>query len=141
MYKGLIAVSLMIVSSMTLSETAFAGKRERDMMTKEVTPAVKDAEAKFHTSCGCELTITIDEATLKSVEELRAAKYMLGHVAEGAPKYCTDASSKKAVCQLKSLTLGKSAKAAFTFNAGKGLMTTDGQLNCNWEMITRVLDK
>jgi len=45
------------------------------------------------------------------------------------------------LCQLTSLTLAKAAKAAFTFKDGKGLMTTDGQANCTFEMVTHVLDK
>jgi hypothetical protein len=144
MYKGLIAASLLIVSSAALTGTAFAGKRERDEMTNRVMPKVKDAEAKFQASCGCALTITVDEATLKSVDEMHQVSYMAEKVSEGAKKYCTDDASKKAVCQLTSLTLAKvdkPAKAAFTFKDGKGLMTTDGQANCTFEMVTRVLDK
>lgn len=135
MYK-LIAASLMIVSV-----TAYAGKRERDLMTKEVVPAVAEAEATFQKSCGCPLAITVDEDNLKSMDEIRAAKHMAGYITENAPKYCTDAASKKAMCQMKSLTYTKAAKVSFTFKAGRGIATTTGQETCTWEMMTRQLDK
>ena len=137
MHKLFTVTSLIVA----LSLTAFAGKRERDLVTNEVAPAVKNAEAKFAGACGCPLAITVDEDTLKSMDELRQAKYMAGYISDGAPKYCTDAASKKAMCQLKAVIFTKAPKAEFTFKAGKGILTTTGQQNANWEMITRVLDK
>jgi hypothetical protein len=139
MIPRVIAISLIV--STALGSVALAGKREREMMTKEVAPAVKDAEDKFKAGCGCALAITVDETTILSIEEMRSARNMANHVAEGAPKYCTDAASKKAVCQLKTLTLAKAATCAFTFKDGKGVLTTDGNLNGNWEQIVHVLDK
>jgi hypothetical protein len=126
---------------MSLSLTAFAGKAERDAMSKKVVPAVNAAEEKFKASCGCPLKITVDETTIKSTNDMTLAKYMAEHVTAGAPKYCTDDASKKAVCQMKNLTLAKAAKAEFTFKDGAGLCTTDGQGSCSWEQMTRVLDK
>jgi hypothetical protein len=140
MFPRAIALSLALTAT-ALSSAAVAGKRERDMHDKEVVPAVHEAEAKFKEGCGCALAITIDEPTLKSTDDLRAVRRMANHVAEGAPKYCTDAAAKKAVCQLKSLTLTKLAKCAFTFKDGKGVLSTDGSQNGNWEMIVHELDK
>jgi hypothetical protein len=144
MSKRLIVASLILGSLTSLSASALAGKRERDLMTNGVAPAVKEAEKQYQTSCGCALTITVDEAALTSMDELRAAKYIAGHVTDGAKKYCTDDASKKAVCQLKTLTIGKAvapAKAGFTFKDGHGIATTDGSGNCSWEQMVRVLDK
>lgn len=133
--------SMLVVSMMCISMTAFAGKAEREMMTKQVAPAVAAAEAMYKSACGCELTIKVDEETLKTKDELRNAKYMAERVTAGAKKYCTDEPSKKAVCQMKTLTLAKAKPASFTFKDGAGVATTDGQASCSWEMMTRQLDK
>lgn len=137
MKRTLVAGSLLMMTSLT----AFAGKEEREMMKGEVMPAVKDAEAKVKASCGCAMKITVDEATVKTKDDMYVVKHMAGYVADGAPAYCTDDASKKAVCQMKTLVLAKSAKAEFTFKAGKGTATTDGNAGCSWEMMTRELDK
>ena len=134
-------VYLGVAIAMAIPVAAFAGKQERDLMTKQVAPAVQDAEAKFKSSCGCTLTISVDESTLKSMDELRAAKHMAEYISKGIVKYCTDDGSKKAMCQLKSLTFTKGTPVGFTFKDGKGVATTDGQMSCGFEQITRVLDK
>lgn len=139
MKRALVVVGLIVTS--LASWTAFAGKEEREMMKGEVAPAVKDAEAKVKASCGCAMKITVDEATVKTKDDMYVVKHMAGYVADGAPGYCSDDASKKAVCQMKTLVFAKAAKAEFTFKAGKGTATTDGQAGCSWEMITRELDK
>jgi phage-related protein len=142
MKQVLVAASLMgILATMSTSTTAFAGKEEREMMKNEVMPAVKEAEAKVKSSCGCAMAITVDETTVKSTDDMYKVKHLAGYVTEGAGTYCTDAASKKAVCQMKSLVLAKAAQATFTFKAGKGTATTDGQSACTWEMMTQELDK
>jgi hypothetical protein len=130
-----------LIGTATVSSTAFAGKEEREAMKNEVMPAVKAAEAKFKSSCGCALAITVDEATVKSTDDMYHVKHMAGWVADGAGAYCTDAASKKAVCQMRSLVFAKAAEAKFTFKGGKGVATTDGQSSCSWEMMTQELDK
>jgi hypothetical protein len=133
--------TMLVVSMMCISMTAFAGKAERDTMTKQVAPAVAAAEAKYKSSCGCALTITVDETTIKTKDDMLNVKHIAEHVTEGAGKYCTDDASKKAVCQMKTLTLAKSKPAKFTFKDGAGVATTDGQSICTFEMMTRELDK
>ena len=123
------------------SFSAFAGKQERDKMTKKVMPELEAAQKAYKGACGCALAITVDEATIKTTDDMQEAIYMARSITEGAPKYCTDDASKKAICQMKSVTLAKSKPAAFTFKDGKGTMTTDGQSHCSWDMITRQLDK
>ena len=125
---------------LTMSLTAFAGKMERDLVTKEVAPAIAETEAKFQSQCGCPVKITLDQGTLKSMDELRSVKHMAKNFTEGIDKYCTDAPSKKAVCQLRTLTFTKGV-AGFTFKAGAGVAMTDGQTSTLWEQVTRVLDK
>jgi hypothetical protein len=120
---------------------AFAGKAERDFMKSEVTPAVTEAQAAFKTACGCDLKISIDEATIKSVDEMRLAKYIAQSVTTGAPEYCTDAPAKKAVCKMKSLKLAKAKETKFTFAGTAGTATTDGQAVANFAMMTDELDK
>jgi hypothetical protein len=135
-----VAVCLMGLIGL-MAVPAFAGKEEREYMKNEVVPAVKAAEAKVKSACGCALAITVDEGTVKTSDHMRLVKYIAEKVTEGAGSYCTDAASKKAVCQMKSLTLAKAAEATFTFKGGKGTATTDGQSSCSWEMMTQELDK
>lgn len=124
-----------------LSAVAFAGKPEREFMKSELAPAVKQAEERFKSACGCALKITLNDSTTKDIEDMRKAKYAVGYVAEGAPGYCTDAESKKAVCQLKTLEVTKAAEATFTFKGGKGVCAHDGNAVPGWDMITREIDK
>lgn len=141
MKRVLVAACIVGIGVMITSLTAFAGKEDRDYLKNELMPVVKEAEAKFKSSCGCALAITVDEKTVKTKDEMYRALHMARAVAEGAPAYCTDDSSKKAMCQMKSLTLAKAAEARFTFKDGKGIATTDGSSHTSFEMITRELDK
>jgi hypothetical protein len=136
MKRALVVTTLLVASTLT----AFAGKEERDIMTKEVTPAIQDAQAKFKSSCGCPISITVD-SSLVSKDELYKARNMAEDVSKGAVAYCTDGASKKAVCQMKTLTFAKAKDPGFSFKGGAGLMTTDGNAEATWEMITRELDK
>ena len=140
--KGVIMRSYSIVFAvLCLSVTAFAGKMERDLMTKKVAPAVATAEANLKTSCGCAVKITVDETALKSMDELRGAQHIAEDVAGSVGKYCSDDASKKAICQLKTLSLTKGKPAGFTFKDGAGVATTDGNERCGWNQIIKVLDK
>jgi hypothetical protein len=130
-----------VLATSAISLTAFAGKEDRDYKEKELMPAVKETQAKYKAACGCSLAIVIDEATVKTKDAYTEVKYMVSAVAEGVTGYCTDAASKKAMCQMKTLVLGKAAEATFTFKAGKGTATTDGQSHVSFEMITQELDK
>lgn len=124
-----------------MSVLAYAGKMERDLTTKEVQPAIATAHNDLKTHCGCDVKITLDEANLKTMDELRGAKHIAEDISENVEKYCSDAASKKAICQMKTLTLTKGKPVGFTFNNGAGIATADGQSRCGWEQITRVLDK
>lgn len=135
MKSVLIGTALMLVSL-----TAFAGKTERDYMTNTVQPAVKAAEAKFKSACGCALKINVSDS-LKSTDDMAQARNISNAIADGAPGYCTDDASKKAVCQLKTLDVVKGKETAFAFKGGKGTCTTDGNSYVSWEMMTRELDK
>lgn len=142
MNRILVAAGLLgIVGTMATALPAFAGKEEREYMKSEVMPAVKAAEAKFKASCGCALAITVDEKTVKSKDDMYPIKHIAEAITEGAPAYCTDAASKKAVCQMKSLTLAIAPEATFTFKSGHGVATAAGLSHCSWEMMTQELDK
>ena len=83
----------------------------------------------------------LDEANLKTIDESHGAAHVASNLAEGIVKYCTDDASKKAMCQLKSLTIAVSKPAGFTFKDGKGVATTDGNASCSFGQYTQVLDK
>lgn len=135
MKRALIGLGLTLVSM-----TAFAGKAERDYMTNTVQPAIKDAEAKFKSACGCALKITATDS-LKSQDEMAQARNTASSITDNVEKYCTDEASKKAMCQMKTLDVVKGKETAFAFKGGKGTCTTDGQSYVHWDMITRELDK
>ncbi|NVB84620.1 MAG: hypothetical protein HOV81_39970 [Kofleriaceae bacterium] len=132
---------VVIAAMMVLSVTALAGKEERDFMTKEVKPAAQAAAAKYKSACGCALAINIDETTFKSKDDMPAARNLCNFIAEGVGDYCNDAASKKAMCQMKSLTIKKGDDATFTFKAGKGVATVYGITAPSFEMLTGELDK
>ncbi|HWU91508.1 MAG TPA: hypothetical protein VN253_29775 [Kofleriaceae bacterium] len=138
--KRSLAASALLLITLTASLTAFAGKEEREYAKNELTPAVKAAETKFKEACGCALKINISD-TLKSVDDMRQAKYISAAITDGAPGYCNDAESKKAMCVLKTLDIVKSGETKFTFKGGKGTAATDGNSYVSWDMITREIDK
>ena len=136
MKPTVIAVPLMVASL-----SAFAGKEDRDFMKNEVMPAAKTAAAKWKSACGCNLAITIDETTLKSRDDMPSARSFCNTISEEIVKYCTDEASKKAMCQMKSLTVKKADDATFTFKGGQGLATVYGITSPSWDMVTREIDK
>src|ERR1043166_7787580 len=107
---GTMKHGIVIAFVLAVSLGAFAGKGERDYKEKNVDPAVKTAQTKYKEACGCSLSITVEDS-LATTDELKWAAHVASYVAEGAPKYCTDAASKKAMCQMTSMTITKGAKA------------------------------
>lgn len=124
-----------------ISLSAFAGKGEREYMKKEVNPSIAEAQTKFKASCGCPLVITIANSTMQTENDLYVAKHVVDSISREAPAYCIDAASKKAMCQLRTLEIGKAEKTAFTFAGGKGVSLHDGQSFYGWDIISRELDK
>src|SRR5215468_10100863 len=92
--------------------TAVAGKRERERMTMDAIPAARAAEANFKASCECELSVVLD-ASLQSVDEITFAAYIAEEVSKGAPRYCTDADSRKALCRMKTLRIAAATQSSF----------------------------
>jgi hypothetical protein len=133
--------SIVIASLLALSFTALAGKLERTTYEKQVVPAVTAAQDTYKSSCGCALKINVDTAVLTTNDQLLGAKHIAEHLKEGVEKYCTDAASKKALCQMKTLNIINAKPAAFTFKDGVGSCTDTGQETCAWEQMTKVLDK
>jgi hypothetical protein len=134
-------ITAVVIASSITAVTAFADKAQRDMMTKNILPRVEAAATSFKGACGCPLAITVDESTVKAKDDLYKFGYMADSIKTEAPKYCTDAASKKAMCQLKTLTFIRAEKSEFTFNAGKGVLATDGSSAAEWPQMTKVLDK
>jgi hypothetical protein len=120
--------------------TAVAGKRERELMTRDAIPAARAAEANFKASCECELSIALD-ASLQSEDEITFATYIAQEVSRGAAHYCTDADSRKALCRMKLLKIAAASQSTFTFDDGVGVATTNGRGHVTWDMITRALDR
>lgn len=126
----------------SLAAVAYAGKLERDQMTNKVAPAVADTEAKWKSSCGCPLKMTVDDTTLTTMEDLRAAQHFAENVAEGVVQYCTDASSRKAMCQMHTLAVTHTDKEeTFSYKNGTGTCAIHMGESCAWDQITRAVDK
>ncbi|MEQ1878638.1 MAG: hypothetical protein ABL958_18490 [Bdellovibrionia bacterium] len=117
-----------------------ASKEEREYMKTEVKPAVDGAQAAYKTACGCALTIKIADS-IKTKDDMYQAKYIANSVKDEAAGYCTDAESKKAVCQMKTLEITKGKESKFTFSGGKGVSVTDGNSFYGFSMMTPELDK
>ena len=130
----------LITLAMFLPVLAFAGKAEREMMKNEVTPAVKESEAAFSKACGCNLKITIADS-IKSMDDMAQAKRVAEDVKSNAAGYCTDADSKKAICKMKSLEIGKTTETKFSMSGSRGVATTDGTSYPTFSMMTQELDK
>ena len=126
---------------MAVSITAVAGKEERDFLTKEVQPAAREAEAKWKASCGCGLKVAIDEASFTVKQDMRPAKAFCERVAESITGYCTDAASKKAMCQMKTLVVKKASDSTFSFKGGTGTATVAAGFSPSFDMVTKELDK
>ncbi len=133
---------LTTTSILLVSFIAHAGKEERSYMNDSLMPAVKTAEATFRKACGCPIVIKLNAATVEnSLDDMGEAKNIAQSVTESAPKHCTDAPSKKAVCAMKTLEIAKAKTTAFTYKNGAGLATTDGQSYSTFEMMVAELDK
>ena len=134
--KKMITIALMFASV-----AALAGKEERDFMKNEVQPAAKEAATKWKSSCGCALNVNIDEASFKVKDDMYAAKHFCEHISEAIGGYCTDADSKKAMCQMKTVIVKKADDATFTFKGGTGTATVYQSTSPSFEMVTAQLDK
>ncbi|MEQ1877807.1 MAG: hypothetical protein ABL958_14285 [Bdellovibrionia bacterium] len=134
-------MKMLILSLALFPMISFAAdKATREYVKSTYTPAITEAQDAFKKACGCALTIKANDS-VKTQDDYKLAKYIAESIKDGAAGYCTDADSKKAVCQMKTLELGKAKEATFTFKGGKGVATHDGQANSNWDMMTRELDK
>ena len=121
---------------------ALAGKTEREYMKNEVMPALRTAEETFKSSCGCPLKISLDEATINEEKGMYEAKHVGEGVTSGAPGYCSDDASKKAVCQMKTLKIMKAKPTEFKWDGkSEGTAVTDGNSYVSFDMMTAKLDK
>src|SRR5262249_18771619 len=115
---------------------ARARKRERDRMAKDAVPAARAAEAHFKAARECELAVVLD-ASLETEDQIVFARYIADEVSSGAPRYCTDADSRRALCRMRTLKIAAASQPSFTFDDGVGTATTNGRGNPSWDTITR----
>lgn len=119
----------------------FAGKAERDFMADEAQPAVQEAVATLKSSCGSDVKFDIKLETFKDLNEMWLIKRFANSIKEGAESYCSDAGSKAAMGNLKTIEFSKGSDVSFTFKDGKGTATADSSSYPSWDMITRAVDK
>lgn len=120
---------------------AFAGKAERDFTTTEAQPAVQEAVATLKSACGCDVTFDVKYDTFQDLNQLWLVKRFANAIKDGAEPYCSDAASKAAMCNLKTIEFSKGSDVTFEFKDGKGTGTTDNSSYPSWDMITRAVDK
>jgi hypothetical protein len=132
---------LIATAILAISVYAVAGKEERETMKNEVSPAVTEAQAKVKAACGCAMKLVVDEKTITTRDLMHNVTGLAKEISDTAPKYCSDAASKKAVCQMKTLTFAGGKEAVFTFKGSEGVATSDGQSRVSWDMMMQQLDK
>jgi hypothetical protein len=132
---------LLATLALAASSLAHAGKAERDFYAAEVDPAIKAAAATLKKSCGCDVKFDVNVSTLQTVDHMRQVRHFANSITEKAGGYCTDAPSKAAICQMKSLSVSRASSANFTFSDGKATANTDESSFPHWDMMTPVLDK
>jgi hypothetical protein len=120
---------------------AFAGKAERDYYTSTAEPAVKEAAATLKSACGCDVKFDVKTDGYKDVDELRQITSVSKAITQGAPGYCSDAASKKAICKLKTAEIVRGTTPEFKFSGGRGSIVLDTSSYPSWDMIARELDK
>ncbi len=133
-----------------LGFTALAGQDERDKkaeLEKEIPPAV----AAFKKACGCELKFDIKWATFKTHSTMRAVHGIIDNVQSNAATVCKDAEAKKAICQMKTMSISFAPLAEDahsnpdpTFDPASGVMTlkTEGMSVPDLVFMAReILDK
>lgn len=120
---------------------AHAGKAERDFVTSDVEPRVKQAVAALKTSCGCDVKFEYKVENFQTIDELRTIMYVSSQFIDNVGKYCNDAPSKAAVCKMKTVEITKAKEATFKFSGSKGVATTEGNTTPSWDMIAKEVDK
>ena len=135
---------LLLIAALGLaaaSLAAHAGKAERDFFAAEVAPVVQTAATTLQKSCGCAVKMDVKQDSFQTVDHLRQVRHAASAIIDNAPRYCTDAPSKTAVCKLKTLEFARTGTTAFKFAAGKGTITLDESSYPSWDMLTAELDK
>ena len=143
--KKLLCLLLVLVSS-----TAYAGKDEREKQ-EEVTKEMPASQAAFKSACGCDLAFDVKWDTFQTFETMRAVHGIIDNVQSYAKDVCTDATAKKNVCKMKSMSISYAPIAANAtanpdpvFNEATGVMTlvTNGMAvpDLQW-MARNILDK
>lgn len=124
-----------------VSTVVQAGKVELDFYKEQVEPALITAATTLKQSCGCSVNMNVRKESFESVPQLRQIRHSAGMIIDNAPRYCNDASSKAAVCKLKTLEYARTGTTAFKFAAGKGVITLDESSYPSWDMLAAELDK
>ncbi len=132
---------LIATLGLTAASLAHAGKAERDFLAAEVAPVVQTAASTLQKFCGCAVKMDVKQDSFQTVDHLRQVRYAAGTIIDNAPRYCSDAPSKAAVCKLKTLEFARTGTTAFKFAAGKGSITLDESSYPSWDMLTAELDK
>lgn len=127
--------------ALAAASLAHAGKAERDFYAAEVAPAVSTANGTLRQSCGCDVKMDVKQDSFQTVDHLRQVRYAAGTIIDNAPRYCSDAPSKAAVCKLKTLEFARTGTTGFRFAAGKGVITLDESSYPSWDMLAAELDK
>ena len=139
--KTTVKIKTLIAVLMLSPLSAFAGKAERDFVSTQVEPAVKEAAATLKKSCGCDVKFDVKVDTFKDTDELMTSRNFANAVKSAAPGYCNDAPSKAAICKVKTFEVSKGSSVTFKFAGGKGIVTTDSSSYPSWDMVTREVDK
>jgi hypothetical protein len=131
-----------LMACLFMSTIVYAGKVEREKI-KELEPILVSSQSTFKAACGCEFKWDIKWDSYKAADDMNRIPSTAERISAGAKEHCTDAESKKAICQLKviSLSYAKDSKGDVTFSGGKISGQTNDTMYVGWDKIVEVLDK
>jgi hypothetical protein len=131
-----------LIACLFVSTIAFAGKGEREKR-KEIEPVLLSTQSSFKAACGCDFKWDINWDSYKAADDMNRIPSTAERISAGAKEHCTDAESKKAICQMKvvSLSYAKDSKGDVTFSGGKISGQTNDTMYVGWDKIVEALDK
>ncbi len=141
---------ILVLALVLIPALAIAGPKARAAKAS-VQPLVDEMNVKYEKTCGCKLTVKLDEATVKTTNDQNQAKFIIENIRDSVerdsgcktPEGKDDADGKAAICKMKTLTIkvGDSTDFSLIKDGTEGVATinkTGG--NPSFDMMVNKLD-
>jgi hypothetical protein len=121
----------LLIFLMAMPCAAFAGPKEQEIMTEDVTPEIVKAQQAFQAACGCGLKINVDmnKGPMNS-NDLYSAKHFAEDITESVTTFCVNARSKTLMCKMTTLNIVKAPKEDVAATVSGGTVTAS--VNGGW---------